>query len=1301
MKNGKRILSLILSVTMVLTTLTIGLTVIASATLVDESLDEAEETYDIDSSVALLVPEVYYLEAQTASWITSTQAAFEYAIADTPGSTLYDDVTLSSSYSNTYAYIRFDYEDLDTSDGNPYVTFRFLSSITSSSPTVYSTGQLYVYGSGGNTTWSAGSSTSVTMLKTSNYGTSYYARLYIPSCKSPSLSASTTGFYIEYTVHYTDAASGQELTITAYSYVYKPYVVPYGVSIIHQNTRGDDSTVESISWVTGVHSISVSSNSSSASQRYFYWTTESLGGYGFLPFLSKTNYNTTGGGAVSSNVSATWSNTSGTHVNNGQQLYQIFSNSTAAYNWFRTTGYNPEHDDQYAAKYSSSTKTTSSTATSSTTFDLATCTHYRYKDGKSSGDSYNYVILNSLSTGTLYVDSSRYTNLSQIPNLGIGLLITCMDDEDDGGAWYVADATGSDYLFSATLSTGHNSSASDNMKQAWLLNDATFIAGEMSDSGYSSYLFGSSVTFSSIATKQTIYNGWCTSSAYRVVYGGTWVSSISNSDSTTTTHTYKSVAFGDDSDYTLNVAYLNLDVTTYDKSELRAAVKEAQSYFSQLGITDYSFSSLYYNTSSTLWTNFVNYYKQACNALVTLDSTVSTSYAALLESALEALLEEDCSALKSGTVYEVNVALYPTDSGYYAAALLVEDGYNDFSITSNGVLSVSYDYSDFVTFTTYDFTGYTYSSTMLSTSRYTGYLTDLSSMTTYLSDSSYVTSYYQFKTLPTQVFTSTSTAYLSTLSTSSSAAGKYLTQSHASTVTLTTGVYSISIDDDGTDAVFARMADSVLYIYNFYIADTYTVTYDPGSVTLSDGTTKTGDGTSFSNTYYYGLVYDVLDLSETDFSLTGYSFSGWTEDPDATTSTYIYGTDTGTFSNLGDTTLYAVWGANPYYLTYDANNGTGDTYEDSETHYYDTAFTVLDIDDSELGWSYEHYTFTGWSTTSDGSDNSLYSGGSSVLNLAQDYKASVTLYAQWLGNECTVVFLDYDGTVLGTYTVNYGNSVTAPTTYTKLYSVSGDQEYHYVFSGWAIVDDSDYETVLSSFTSGYTPIEDDENITYIRAQYSASAHVFTGVITLETTCNYPGEMTYTCSVCYYTYTEEIPCIDHVDSDRDGYCDNESERYTEELGFVDNTCGYYIGLYINTGGYDDEDAEPAGQRNITLTNSLGLTFSFRAYDDEDGEDIQDITGSAIIIYWLNKPLYFTISGYDDENWVPVIRVNGAEVEADSDTGEYTVPAGLSLVTITVEVGYYDSETGETSNFFDLLLAWLTKVIAAILKLFGLD
>lgn len=92
--------------------------------------------------------------------------------------------------------------------------------------------------------------------------------------------------------------------------------------------------------------------------------------------------------------------------------------------------------------------------------------------------------------------------------------------------------------------------------------------------------------------------------------------------------------------------------------------------------------------------------------------------------------------------------------------------------------------------------------------------------------------------------------------------------------------------------------------------------------------------------------------------------------------------------------LYAVWKANTYTVTYNANGGTGTTANSSHT--YDTAKAL-----TANGFTRAGYTFLGWSTSASAA-TATYTNRQSVKNLTATNGATVTLYAVWQKNPATV-----------------------------------------------------------------------------------------------------------------------------------------------------------------------------------------------------------------------------------------------------------------------------------------------------------
>lgn len=150
----------------------------------------------------------------------------------------------------------------------------------------------------------------------------------------------------------------------------------------------------------------------------------------------------------------------------------------------------------------------------------------------------------------------------------------------------------------------------------------------------------------------------------------------------------------------------------------------------------------------------------------------------------------------------------------------------------------------------------------------------------------------------------------------------------------------------------------------------YTVSYN--------GNGNTGGTVPSSQTKWYG---ETLTLSTSKPTRTGYTFLGWSTSSTATTATYSSG---GSYTANSAATLYAVWKANTYTITYDANGGTGAPASGTKT--YGVAYTIPSTVPTRT-----NYTFGSWL----GSNDVTYQPGGTI---AASVNQALTLTAQWTLN---------------------------------------------------------------------------------------------------------------------------------------------------------------------------------------------------------------------------------------------------------------------------------------------------------------
>lgn len=164
------------------------------------------------------------------------------------------------------------------------------------------------------------------------------------------------------------------------------------------------------------------------------------------------------------------------------------------------------------------------------------------------------------------------------------------------------------------------------------------------------------------------------------------------------------------------------------------------------------------------------------------------------------------------------------------------------------------------------------------------------------------------------------------------------------------------------------MLDSAMYVNTSFTVPalaSYTVSYNANG----------GSGAPSSQTKWYGKS---LTLSSTKPTRTGYTFQGW-----ATSASGSVAYAAGASYTANDAvTLYAVWKAITYTVTYNANGGTGAPGNQTKT--YGTALTLSSTKPTRT-----NYNFLGWGTSASATTVSYAAGASYTAN------AAITLYAVW------------------------------------------------------------------------------------------------------------------------------------------------------------------------------------------------------------------------------------------------------------------------------------------------------------------
>ncbi len=201
---------------------------------------------------------------------------------------------------------------------------------------------------------------------------------------------------------------------------------------------------------------------------------------------------------------------------------------------------------------------------------------------------------------------------------------------------------------------------------------------------------------------------------------------------------------------------------------------------------------------------------------------------------------------------------------------------------------------------------------------------------------------------------------------------------------------------DSITFMFTGSGTQNVHIYCVWKAKTYTISYNVGG----------GSGAPEAQSKTHGTN---LTLSSTVPTWAGHTFSSWNTAADGTGTSFSPGD---TFTIDADTVLYAIWVADTFSVTFNANGGSGAPAAQTKT-YGETLVLSSTVP------TRTNYDFVEWNTASDGTGTSYQPGGEYSAN------AALTLYAIW---QATVYTVTYDanghGTAPAAQTKDPGDTVT-------------------------------------------------------------------------------------------------------------------------------------------------------------------------------------------------------------------------------------------------------------------------------------
>lgn len=209
--------------------------------------------------------------------------------------------------------------------------------------------------------------------------------------------------------------------------------------------------------------------------------------------------------------------------------------------------------------------------------------------------------------------------------------------------------------------------------------------------------------------------------------------------------------------------------------------------------------------------------------------------------------------------------------------------------------------------------------------------------------------------------TSSSSSWKDVCSTSGYATVSKTTAARNVPVTISTRVQVV----DGYGSVTTDWAEATCYV-PISAKTSYAVKYDANG----------GSGAPDAQTKWHGTA---LTLSSTKPTRTGYSFQGWGTSASDTSVDYAAGAS---YTANAAVTLYAIWKANTYAVSFDANGGSGAPSAVTKT--YGVTLTLPTTVPTRT-----NYNFLGWAASASAATAQYQAGGTFTT------EAATTLYAVW------------------------------------------------------------------------------------------------------------------------------------------------------------------------------------------------------------------------------------------------------------------------------------------------------------------
>jgi len=500
------------------------------------------------------------------------------------------------------------------------------------------------------------------------------------------------------------------------------------------------------------------------------------------------------------------------------------------------------------------------------------------------------------------------------------------------------------------------------------------------------------------------------------------------------------------------------------------------------------------------------------------------------------------------------------------------------------------------------------------------------------------------------------------------------TRSGSSTILTTTDVLNDAV---GSTAAGAEL----LVIYANWTVNTYTISYTLNSGTISGTQPVRYNVTGAYSTSTSGNLTGSSGVLPSA-TRTGYSFGGWSVGTAVGNwSATTYAASTALTGKYGNVALSAVWNANRYAVTFNANGGsfsstpaTAYAVYGTKNYYTATSGTTAYtfVAPTRTG-----YTFLGYSATdrADASTNTTsladyitYSSSTFTVAKNWDKTAATTLYAVWKNNTYTITYNANGGT---------GSNVTQSAVYNNTYTTKASNTFTktgYTLAGWktsASATSATYSCGATATCTGNVTLYAHWTINSYTLTVSFSAYKITNAsnVTVAATDQTSKTLTSSSSTATFTYnystTAKTITVSRVNTARN-YCfwltSKVGSTTQANAGGSDNTCSV---AWTPTGN-GTVTIQFVEYFNVSAVKGTGIaSATFDSYYSEY-RDYSGLTSASNILRGSTATFNATASaGYTFEGWY-----NGStKISGAGATYEYgAVTTDLSLTAKTTANSY---------------------------------